>query len=337
LYKKLLAADPSNAVAQAGLQKSADALAAQARTALGAHDAATASARIDGIAGILPTYAGLTELRGQIAQAREADRASLDTTLQRADEQVRAGHLAGGDDSALALYRAVLKQDAVNARAKEGLRRIAQSFVLQANAAIEDSNPAAAEKLLASAAQLAPDSPELREARVNLRELRERIDIDASRPALTAADTEKVQRLVAEGGQAAAAGNLIIPPGDSAYDKYRDALAIDGNNQAAQDGIARLPARAKELFDQALGDGTPMRARALLDTVRQIAPADPAIASMSEKLASAFIDQAEARVREGRRDDAVRALDAAKQLSPMNARLAPLDARIRALPNAQQG
>jgi hypothetical protein len=337
LYKKLLAADPSNAVAQAGLQKSADALAAQARAALGAHDAATASARIDGIASILPTYAGLTELRGQIAQTRETDRASLDATLQRADGEVRAGNLAGGEGSALELYRAVLKQDAANARAKEGLRRIAQSFVLQANAAIEDSNPNAADKLLASAAQLAPDSPELREARVNLRELRERIDIDASRPALTAADTEKVQRLVAEGGQAAAAGNLIIPPGDSAYDKYRDALAIDGNNQAALDGISRLPARAKELFDKALGDGTPMRARALLDTVRQIAPADPGIASMSEKLASAFIDQAEARVREGRRDDAVRALDAAKQLSPVNPRLAPLDARIRALPNSQQG
>jgi len=337
LYRKLLAADPSNAVAQSGLQKSADVLAAQARTALGAHDVATASARIDGIASILPTYAALTELRGQLAQSREVDRASLDTTLQRADEQVRAGNLAGGDDSALALYRTVLKQDAANARAKEGLRRIAQSFVLQANAAIEESNATAADKLLTSAAQLAPELPELREARVNLRELRERIDIDASRPALTAADTAKVERLVAEGGKAAQAGNLIIPPGDSAYDKYRDALAIDGNNQAALDGIAKLPARAKELFDKALGEGTPMRARALLDTVRQIAPADPAIASMSEKLASAFIDQAEARVREGRRDDAVRSLDAAKQLSPVNPRLAPLDARIRALPSAQQG
>jgi serine/threonine-protein kinase PpkA len=337
LYRKLLAADPANAVAQSGLQKSADALAAQARTAIGAHDAATASARIDGIASILPTYAGLTELRGQIAQAREADRATLDTTLQRADEQMRAGNLSGGNDSALELYRTVLKQDAANARAKEGLRRIAQSFVLQANAAIEDSNPTAAEKLLTSASQLAPDLPDLREARVNLRELRERIDIDASRPQLTAADAENVQRLVAEGGKAADAGNLIIPPGDSAYDKYRDALAIDGNNQAALDGIARLPARAKDLFDKALGDGTPMRARALLDTVRQIAPADPAITSMSEKLASAFIDQAEARVREGRRDDAVRALDAAKQLSPVNPRLAPLDARIRALPGATQG
>jgi serine/threonine protein kinase len=337
LYKKLLAADASNAVAQSGLQKSADVLAAQARAAISAHDAATAAARIDGIASILPTYAGLTDLRGQIAQAREADRATLETTLQRADEQVRAGRLAGGDDSALDLYRAVLKQDAANARAKEGLRRIAQSFVLQANAAIEESNAPAADKLLASAAQLAPELPDLREARVNLRELRERIDIDASRPALTAADTENVKRLVAEGAKAAEAGNLIIPPGDSAYDKYRDALALDGNNQAALDGIARLPERAKSLFDKALGEGTPMRARALLDTVRQIAPADPAITSMSEKLASAFIDQAEARVREGRRDDAVRALDAAKQLSPINPRLAPLDARIRALPNAQQG
>jgi serine/threonine protein kinase len=337
LYRKVLAADASNAVAQSGLQKSADVLAAQARTAIGARDAATAAARIDGIASILPTYAGLTDLRAQIAQARETDRAALDTTLQRADEQMRAGHLAGGDDSALELYRAVLKQDAANARAKEGLRRVAQSFVLQANAAIEESNVSAADKLLASAAQLASDLPDLREARVNLRELRERIDIDASRPALTAADTERVQRLVAEGTKAAEAGNLIIPPGDSAYDKYRDALALDGNNQAALDGIARLPDRAKNLFDKALGDGTPMRARALLDTVRQIAPADPAIASMSEKLASAFIDQAEARVREGRRDDAVRALDAAKQLSPVNPRLAPLDVRIRALPNSQQG
>ena len=337
LYKRLLAADASSALAQSGLQKSADVLAGEARSAFAAHDLATAAARIDSIAGILPTYSALAELRGQLAQAHEGDRAALDATVQRAEEQMRAGHLSGGDDSALELYRAVLKQDAANTRAKEGLRRIAQSFVLQANAAIEDNNPTSADKLLASAAQLAPDLPELREARVNLRELRERIDIDAERPVLTAADNEAVQQLVAEAAKAADAGNLIIPPGDSAYDKYRAALAIDGNSKAALDGIARLPALAKQLFDKALGDGTPMRARALLDTVRQIAPSDPGIAPMSEKLAGVFIDQAEARVREGRRDDAVRALDAARQLSPVNPRLAPLDARIRALPNAQQG
>jgi len=146
-----------------------------------------------------------------------------------------------------------------------------------------------------------------------------------------------VRKLVAEAAQADTAGNLIIPPGDSAYDKYRAALEIDRNNKDAQDGIARLPARAKELFDKALSDGTPQRARALLDTIRQISPSDAQITPMAERLANVFLDQAEARVREGRRDDAARALDAARELSPVNPRVAPLDARIRALPNAQQG
>jgi serine/threonine-protein kinase PpkA len=334
LYKRLLAADGSNAVAQAGLQKSADVLAGQARSAFAARDFATASQHVDAIAGLVPGYAALTELRAQLAQARESARAALDETLQRAEDQIRAGHLTGGDDSALELFRNVLKQDAGNTRAKDGLRRIAQAFVMQANAAIDDNNVASADKLLVSAAQLAPDLPELREARINLRELHERNDIDAERPTLTEADTAHVRQLVAEAAQAAAAGNLILPPGDSAYDKYRAALAIDGNDKEALDGIARLPARAKDLFGQALTDGTPQRARALLDTIRQIAPSDPSIAPMAEKLADVFLDQAEARVREGRRDDAVRALDAARQLSPVNPRLGPLDARIRALPNA---
>ena len=337
LYRRMLAADPTNALAQAGLQKSADALASQARSAFAAQDLATASARIDAIAGILPSYPELTDLRGQLAQARAAQTAALEDTLQRADAQMRAGRLTGGDDSALELFGAVLKQDANNTRAKSGLRRVAQALIVQANAAIDDNNATSADKLLTSAAVLAPDLPELREARLNLRELRERLDIAAERPTLTAADTARVQQLVSEAAQAAAAGNLIIPPGDSAYDKYRGALEIDGNSQAALDGIAALPARAKELFDKALADGTPQRARAMLDTVRQIAPADRAIAPMSERLANVFIDQAEARVREGRRDDASRALDAARELSPVNPRLAPLDARIRALPSAQQG
>ena len=335
LYKRLLSADGTNALAQAGLQKSADVLAGQARTAFAARDFATTASRVDDIARILPSYPALTELRGQLAQSREAARAALDETLQRAEEQVRAGRLSGGTDSALELFRGVVKQDPANVRARAGLRRIALAFVMQGNAAVEDNNTGAADKLLASAAELAPDLPELREARINLRELRERIDIDAQRPTLTAADTDRVHQLVAEAGQAITAGNLIIPPGVSAYDKYRAALAIDGNNREALDGMAGLPARAKDLFGQALTDGTPQRARALLDTVRQISPADPAISSMAERLANAFLDQAESRVREGRRADAVRALDAARELNPVNPRLAPLDARIRSLPEGR--
>ncbi|MBO9664718.1 serine/threonine-protein kinase [Dokdonella sp.] len=331
LYQRVLAGDKNNALAQAGLQKAADALAAQARDALATKDVATAAARSDEIARILPAYAGLPDLLGQIAKAREAERAALEETVARAEAQLRAGRIAGGEDGALDQFRAVLKQDPANARAKAGLRKVAQAFVVQASAAIEDDNAGSADRLLAQAAELAPDLPDLRAARVNLRELRERLAIGAQRAALTPAQTEQVHRLVAEASAAAAAGNVMIPPGDSAYDKYRAALAIDGNDRAALDGIARLPARAKELFAQALTDAAPQRAHALLDSVRQIAPDDPAIASMSEKLANAFLDQADLRIGEGRRADAARALNSARELSPGNARLASLEARVQAL------
>ncbi|MGH8173296.1 MAG: protein kinase domain-containing protein, partial [Rhodanobacteraceae bacterium] len=335
LYRRLLASDASNALAQAGLQKSAEVLAGQARSAFAAKDFATASARIEDIARIVPTYPALTELRGQLAQSRESERAAIEETLQHAEDQVRAGHLTGGADSALDLFKSVQQRDANNARARAGLRRIAQSFVMQADAAVDDGNADAAEKLLTNAAGLAPDLPELREGRINLRELRERRDIDAERPALTTEDNDHVRKLVAEAAQAASAGNLIIPPGDSAYDKYRAALAIDGNDKAALEGMAGLPKQAKDFFGKALSDGTPQRARALLDTVRQLAPGDAAIASMSERLSNAFVDQAEARVREGKRNDAARALDAARELNPVNPRLAPLDERIHSLPETR--
>jgi serine/threonine protein kinase len=335
LYQRVLDSDKSNALAQSGLRKAADALAAQARSAIAAKDIAAASARTNEISRIQPAYPGLPELLGQLTQARDAARAALDATLDRAEAQVRAGNLAGGEESALDLFRAVLKEDPASARAKQGLRGVAQAFIVQANAALDDSNPGAAEKLLASAAELAADSPDLRAARANLRELRERLDIDAQRRPITPAQSAQIQRLLGDAARSMTAGNLIIPPGDCAYDKYRAALAIDRDNKDAQDGLAALPARAKELFAQALSDGAPQRARAQLDAVRQTAPEDAAVAGMSEKLANAFIDQADARIGEGRRGDATRALDAARQLSPNNLRIAPLEARLRAMAEGQ--
>ena len=331
-YQRVLDGDQANALALAGLGKSADALAAQARDALARKDVAAASASADDIARIQPTYAGLPELLGRITQAREAALAALDATVQQAEARMRAGDLAGTPASALELLRGVLERDSGNARAKDGMRRIAQAFVVRANAAIDDSNPGIAENMLATAEELAPASPELRAARRDLRELRERLAIGAERKPVTPAQVVRLRALIAEAAIAATAGNLFVPPGDSAYDKYRAALAIDGNNDEALAGMARLPARAKELFAEALADGAPQRARALLESLRQLAPEDAAITGMTERVANAFLDQADARLGEGRRADAARALESARQLSPANPRIAPLDARLQAMP-----
>ncbi len=331
LYQRVLANDSGNAVAQAGLGKAADALAVRARAALAASDPDTAAARADDIARIVPNWPGLPDLLGRIAQARDARRATTAATLQQADAQVRAGNLAGSDDAALELYRSVLASDPSNAGAKDGLRRIAQSFVTRARAAIDDDNADAAAKLLDSAAGIAPVSPELRAARSDLAELRERLAIDAQRPPVTPADSARVQALVSGAAAAVAAGHLILPPGESAYDKYRAALAIDGNNAQALAGMAALPARAKDLFEQALADGTPQRALAYLDSVRQVAPEDAAIPAMTARLANAFLDLADSRMGAGRRADAASALAAASHLRPQDPRLAQLEARLRAM------
>src|SRR5262249_16004943 len=163
-------------------------------------------------------------------------------------------------DGAIALFQAVLKRDANNARAKTALRKIAQALIAQAMRALEDRDAASAERPLQQAEAIAPDLPQLRAAPTNLRALRHHEGAGKPKDG-SPADEARIDQLLGEADKALTAGNLIIPPGDSAYDKFRAVLRIDGNNAKAFAGLSRIPARAKELLEQALKDGTPYKAR----------------------------------------------------------------------------
>ncbi len=331
LYQRLLGADPDNAVARAGLARSVEHLDAQARTALDGGHFDEANRLVGDIARILPGHAGLPELRARLVRLREDAAKALDQDLARGEAQLRAGRISGATGSAQALFESVLARDPANARAQAGLRRVAQALVVQAGAAVEDSNPGSAERLINEAARLSPDLAELRAARIGLRELRERLAIAAARPTLKPADVERVAALVAEAGAALEAGRLIEPPGACAYDKYRAALAIDGGNQAALEGMSRLPVRARALYDEALAARSLARARAMFEAYRQLSPSDTAAAAMRERLVAAYLDEADARIGEQRRVDAVRALEAAREIDPANARAAEVQRRLDAL------
>ena len=335
IYQRALLSDTGSSLARAGIKRSVEQLAAQARTAFDANDLATASSRIEDITRILPAYPELPDLRARLGQQRETALADLDKELTRAEAQLRAGRFIGNADSAQALFESVLLRDSNNARAKAGLRRVAQALVVQARASVEDSNSGAADRLLKQAEALAADLPELRAARIELRELRERLAIAAERPAATPAELERMRKLIAEADQAAAAGRLINPPGNSAYDKYRAALAIDGDNKAAQDGLDKIPGLARELFDKELSTGGLNRALGMLEVVRQTAPSDPSLPPMSERLANAYLDMAETRIGAKQTAAAERALETARKLSPANPRLATLEAMLRGLPSTQ--
>jgi len=190
-------------------------------------------------------------------------------------------------------------------------------------------NIAQADKLLAQAEAAAADAPELQPAKSRLHEMHEGIDISNKQQAQVAsADQARIGPLLDDAERAMASGDLNHTPGDSAFDKYRAVLRIDGNNAKALAGLQRIPARAKELFEQSLKNGMPGKARDYVEAVSQADPNDPALSSMRDRLANAYLDRAESSIGENRANDAATALKAARQLSPGNARLPSLEAKL---------
>jgi serine/threonine-protein kinase PpkA len=331
LYLRVLDADATNALALNGLKKVTEAVAQQARDAIAAGNAELANQRIADLTQLSPNHPAIPELRAALAQAHENEGQALEQQLSRAETQLRAGKNAG-DDGAFALFQAVLKRDANNARAKAGMRKVAQALVVQANAALDEKNTAQAEKLLQTAEIAAPDLPEMRSAKSRLREMREQLDIGKQQAQVTPADQARIQPLLDEADAALTAGNLILPPGESAYDKYRAVLRIDGNNGKAFAGLSKIPARAKELFERALKENTPNKARAHIDAIAQADPSDASLPALRERLANVFLDAAQTRIDESRRNEALRALNNARELSPNNPRLHDIESKAQALP-----
>ncbi|UXI67207.1 serine/threonine-protein kinase [Tahibacter amnicola] len=332
LYERMLQADAQNAPALAGLRKAGAALAAQARELLSQGRLDEAATRIDDIARALPNDPSVPNLRADLQNARAAAGAALDAQVKRAQDLLRAGKVSGsGDDNALAQFQAVLARDPNNSKARTGLGQVAQALMVQANAALESSNANLAERLIRQAEGIAPNLAELSAARSRLRDLREEVEIAASRPVLTPDQVQKVATLLASAEKAAAAGNLMVPPGTSAYDKYRAALAIDGNNAQAMTGLQSLPQRARDEFNVAVGEQKLDRAKDMIETLAQLSPGDAGLPFLRSRLAEAWLDEADRRVGENRAQDARRAIDAARGLSPSNPRLTVLEQKLRAL------
>lgn len=331
IYQQVMDADATNALALNGLQKVAKAAAQQARDAIAAGDIVQANQHIADLTRLSPNNPSIPELRAAIANQHADASQAQEMQLTQAEAQQRAGKLAG-DDGAIALFHAVLKHEPNNVRANTGLQKAAQTLIAQANAALDDDNTVQAGKLLLLASDASPDSRQLRFAQSRLREARERLDISKQQAQISPAQAAQIQQLIAAGERALAAGNLIVPPIDSAFDKFRAVLRIDPKNAQATAGLGKIAARAKPLFDQAIKSGHPKHARGFIDAISQADPSDKSVDSMRERLANVFLDDAEKSINNSNHADAEYDIKAARELAPNNPRIAPTDMKFQAMP-----
>ncbi|HUB88638.1 MAG TPA: hypothetical protein VMA74_02800 [Dyella sp.] len=349
LYQRVLAAEPDNAVARHGMDQVGDAMAAQVQKALTANDVATASAGIDRLAAVLPNYAQLPTLRASLSALQAQANSALTDAINQGNDALRAGRIDGdGNDTALAHFKAALAIDPNNAQAKAGLGQVAQALVVQANAAIDAGDTDHARQLLDQADALAPGSADLVAARARLGQPpapavlppsagnggaagAQQQENNSALPTaqLTGQQQIQIADMVSRAKQAAARGDIMSPPGDCAYDLYRGALAIDGNNQQALAGLQALPGEVQQQFNDALRGGSLKKAGSLLDALNNLEPGDAAIAISRQRLANAWFDQAEQQLDSGDRDNAASSLEQGRQLQPNDPRLREIMARMQ--------
>ncbi|MGH8144979.1 MAG: hypothetical protein ACREPY_01485 [Rhodanobacteraceae bacterium] len=335
LFGKVLAGDPHNAVARHGMNQIGNLLATRIQAQLGNHDSAGAKQTLSNLASLLPGYAQLPNLRASVAAADRVAATQRDQALAQGRADLRAGKITGnGDDNALAQFKVALAADPDSAEAKAGLGQVASALIVQANAAIDSGHSQQAKTLLDQAATLAPQSSDLAAARSRL--VAGQVapsavaSADANAPATASPlDQAKAARLVSRAVAAARKGEIMLPPGNSAYDLYRSALALDDNNARAQAGLRALPAITREQFKQALQDGNLGHAHDMLGTLEQLDPGNPAAMSMRHRLGSAWLDRADHDVMLGRTAAARTALEEAQRLVPQDPRISEVSARIR--------
>ncbi|HZH44738.1 MAG TPA: hypothetical protein VEY50_11715 [Lysobacter sp.] len=263
---------------------------------------------------------------------------------QRGDRALGAGRL----DEATAAFLAASAVDGERAAAMQGLERVALAYARRSRREASEFRFDQARAALAAAEAIAPELPPVREARDHLAraERTRRREPAAGAPAATAAtdaaraatarlaqattgSDSEVLRLLEQANAAQRRGDLLVPPGASAYDKLRAASALAPQDPRVRAAMAQLQPAARSCFERELARNRLLRARHCLDAMQAFAPDGIDTRLARSRLARRWVAVGDERLGAGEIGAARDALAAARALDPAAPGAEALAERLR--------
>lgn len=318
LYQRVLALQPDNADALRGRDDALATLLERARTGLRQGALRDAAATITAARDYDPGHADLPDTEARLTE-------ELDALRRRAARSLEAGQV----ERAVAQWRTLLDFDPEDARAQRGLEDAGAAYAARAERFARDFNFADADAQLREARALAPDSNAVRNAGEHIE--RSRTRHARLGPQLPPAERrQRVESLLQQAVAAEARGDLLSPPGDSAFDKIRAARLVAPDDAAVARASARLLPSARQCFDAGLRANSLARARTCLDARAALGEDPGAVREARRRLAQRWLAIGDERLGAGNLAGAQSALASAREIEPNVPGQAELAGRLRA-------
>lgn len=316
LYARILAHMPTQIDALEGREDALAELLAQAQRALAAGQLDQADQMLDAVRQYDPGHVDLPS-------AEAVFHRRVEQTHARAAQALSRGRLLQAEVD----FRLLLRVDEGDVAARRGLLDVAQAHAADASAQAAEFRFDAAETALNHARRIAPELSELAIAARHVRAARQ---LQARHDAAAGRGTPaQLSRLLAEAEAAQARGDLMTPPGDSAFDKLRAARAIAPNDARVRRASERMLPNARACFEAELPRNNLARARACLDAWAALGGESNATAQARRRLAARWLAIAEERIQAGELDAAAHAIDTARNTDPSVPGQAALRERLR--------
>lgn len=251
LYGRVLSLQPALQRALEGREDAMADLLQRADTALAAGDVSAAAEMIAAARRHDPGHAELPAIGTRLLEA-------FDRQRRQAAADLRGGRLQAAADG-----YARLDRDG-DGDAAAGLAQVATALAARAARRGEDFDFKAANADLAQARALAPDAPGIEQAQRHVQQSQQ-VQVRVAAGASTPRRRQRVRVLLAQAAAAQARGDLLTPPGESAFDALRAARLLAPDDPAVRRAAAGMVPAARACFDSGLRDNDLGRARRCLD------------------------------------------------------------------------